>query len=109
MKLPYDSIIAPEKITRYLLQWRPENDKSGFLARGGYKLSEWEKLSTDIKEQFLPLDAHLLETTDYGEIYEIRGKLVGPNEVALNTVTIWMTERVSKQTKLITLYPDRKA
>lgn len=36
MKLPSDAIIAIEKITNYLLQWRPENDKSQILAQAGY-------------------------------------------------------------------------
>ncbi len=57
----------------------------------------------------LSLEAHFVNTTEYGDIYEIRGRLVGPNEVALEVVTIWMTERPSKETKFITLYPDRKA
>jgi hypothetical protein len=33
MKLPDDTLIASEKVTRYLLQQRVEDDKSGFLAQ----------------------------------------------------------------------------
>ncbi len=51
MKLPPNSTIAPEKITRYLLQWRPENDKSAFLARAGYKSDEGQQLIHDIRTQ----------------------------------------------------------
>ncbi len=108
MKLPSDSIIAPGKLTEYLLKWRPENDKCGFLAQAGYVLENWERLLRDIREQILPLEAHFVETTDYGEVYEIRGLLLGPSGVELNVVTIWMTERASKQTKFITLYRDRR-
>ncbi len=36
MKLPSDAIIAIEKMANYLLQWRPENDKSQFLAPAVY-------------------------------------------------------------------------
>lgn len=34
MKLQADAIIAREKITDYLLKWRPDHDKSQFLAYG---------------------------------------------------------------------------
>jgi hypothetical protein len=49
MKLPLDSTIAREKITNYLLRWRPENDKSRFVGQAGYKLEEWEILAEDAK------------------------------------------------------------
>ncbi len=38
MKLPQDAIIAEAKITRYLLQWKPEDDKSKFLSQAGYEM-----------------------------------------------------------------------
>jgi hypothetical protein len=36
MKLPGDAVIANDKLVRYLLKWRPENDKSLYLAQAGY-------------------------------------------------------------------------
>src|SRR3981081_3838469 len=35
MKLPSDAIIAPDKLTHYLLVRQTRGDKSAFLARGG--------------------------------------------------------------------------
>jgi hypothetical protein len=55
MKLPHDAIIATRKITEYLLRWRPEDDKSAFLAQAGYTVETSERLVTDIREQLLPL------------------------------------------------------
>ena len=109
MKLPQDAIIAAEKLTLYLLQWQPENDKSGFLARAGYELANWQQLAMDLRQQLLPLDAQLQETTRWGELHEIRGRLTGPNGVALRVVTTWMKEPQTTLTKFITLFPDKRA
>lgn len=108
MKLPADALIAPEKLTHYLLRWRPEDDKSAFLAQAGYTLVNSDRLRHDIQTQLLPLDADFLELTEYGPKYLIRGSLRGPNGRELQVVTIWMTEEASQQTKFITLYPAHR-
>jgi len=56
----------------------------------------------------LPNDAELMRKTAYGDLFRIRGKLLGPNGVRLKVVTIWMTEEVSLDTKFITLFPDKE-
>jgi hypothetical protein len=38
MKISADAIIAPTKITQYLLLYRQEDDKSKFLAQADYNL-----------------------------------------------------------------------
>ena len=108
MILPADAIIATRKITEYLLRWRPEDDKSAFLAQAGYTLETSERLLSDIREQLLPLEAELVEETEYGPKYVIRGELEGPNERPLRVVSIWMTEDATGETKFVTLYPDKR-
>jgi hypothetical protein len=108
MKLPGDAIIAMRKMTEYLLRWRPEDDKSAFLAQAGYTIGTADRLATDIREQLLPLEAELIEETEYGPKYLIRGPLAGPNGRALRVVSIWMTEDATGETKFVTLYPDKR-
>ena len=108
MKLPDDSIISSEKITEYLLKWKPDNDKSKFLAQAGYSSDNWQRLSDDIRAQILPIEAKLLSKTAYGDLYRIRGKLRGPNGVSLRVITVWMAEYATRQTKFITLFPDKE-
>lgn len=108
MKLPDKSIISQEKITDYLLKWQPDNDKSRFLAEAGYSLDNWQRLLGDIRNQVLPIEAQLVRKTAYGDLFEIRGKLVGPNNVSLSVVTIWIKKNRSQQTKFITLFPDKE-
>jgi hypothetical protein len=106
VKLPEDSHIAPEKLTRYLLVPQARGDKSAYLALTGYTLDNVTTLLTDLRAQILNQDATALEKTTYGQLYEIRAQLVGPSGRALRVRTIWMTEYLSGATKFITLIPD---
>lgn len=108
MKLPENSIIAEEKLTRYLLVPQTRSDKSAFLARAGYRLDNFEDLLRDLRSQILPLDANVIESGKFGVYYEIHGTLIGPNSVALSVRTVWMKEYLSDMTKFITLLPDKR-
>jgi hypothetical protein len=106
MRLPADAIIAREKMTRYLLIRQARGDKSAFLARAGYASETADQLLHDLRTQLLPLDATQLHSTGFGDFYEIRGALTGPNGIALSVRSIWMKEYLSGVTKFITLIPE---
>ncbi len=108
MKISENAIITREKITDYLLKWQPDNDKSKFLARAGYSSDNWQRLLEDIRTQILRIEAELMRKTAYGDLFRIRGKLLGPNGVSLRVITVWMAEYASRQTKFITLFPDKE-
>lgn len=108
MKLSSDAVISIEKMANYLLTWRPENDKSRFLALAGYTENDAVRLANDIRQQLLTLDAELEGNTEYGDVYMMVGSLVGPNGRALRVTSIWMIERSTSQTKFITLYPAKE-
>jgi len=107
MRLPPDTVIATEKVTRYLLRWREEDDKSAFLARAGYTLDDAERLRSDIREQLLTREAEFIEQTEYGPKYRIRGTLTGPNGRVLRVVTVWMDDETAGKMKFLTLYPEK--
>jgi len=71
-------------------------------------LENWQRLLEDIRGQILLNEAEPMRKTAYGDLFKIRSKLLGPNGVSLRVVTIWMTEDVSRQTKFITLFPDKE-
>jgi hypothetical protein len=98
MRLPKDTVIAPSKLINYLLLFRPVDDKSKFLAQAGYSVNNWTQLEA-VSSQ---------EPNRFGDVYEIRGALTGPNRVMLRVVTVWMTEYQTGQTKFITLYPNKE-
>ena len=93
----------------YLLAWRPEHDKSRFLALAGYTVRHARRLKRDIRTQLLPLAAILDKRTAYGDMYRIRGTLAGPNGRSLSVVSIWMRESATGITKFITLFPDKES
>ena len=106
MKLPPDSEIARVKVTQYLLKLRDEDDKSKFLAQAGYTGAQAERLLQDLRD-LLAADAEFVQKTEYGDKYQICGKLTGPNGRSVSIITIWMIERATGKTKFITLYPDK--
>jgi hypothetical protein len=108
MKLPADSVIAPEKVTNYLLARQARGDKSAFLARAGYTTANPERLLHDLRSQVLSQEAVVLQETKFGQFYEIRALVTGPNGNRLRIRSIWMKEHLSGVTKFITLVPDRK-
>jgi hypothetical protein len=109
VKLSRDATIAPAKLNLYLLVWRSVDDKSKFLAQAGYGLGNWTQLETDLRDQILSLEAvPSSESNRFGQVYEIRGNLVGPNGLSLAIWTIWMVEFETGVTKFITLSPDRR-
>ncbi|MBC8184808.1 hypothetical protein H8E88_27255 [candidate division KSB1 bacterium] len=108
MQLPLNSLIAQEKIKDYLLTHRIRNDKSKWLAYSGYTLENWQLLENDLRSQMLHRNATLIENTQYGQMYEIKGELKGPNSKILFVCTIWMKEHSSGLTKFITMYPDKR-
>ena len=107
MKLPQDALIAPKKISHYLLVWREENDKSGFLATAGYTSKDARQLAEDLRTQLLPGKAEQLDRGEYGGKYIIRGRLKGPNGRVLNVISVWMIENSTGRAKFVTLYPDK--
>ena len=108
MRLPADTIIAEEKLARYLLLPQARGDKSAFLARAGYAMGTIDRLLEDLRTQVLPLEAVLLASNKFGRYYEIRGTLTGHNTKTLAVRTIWMTEHLSGITKFVTLIPDKR-
>jgi hypothetical protein len=108
MKLSQDSIISERKIRGYLLLPRIEDDKSGFLAIAGYQLDNWVQLVADLRRHIDENDALLIRTTQYGDMYEIRGSLTGPNGKALNVITVWIRLHANRETRFVTLIPDKE-
>ncbi len=109
MKLPENTLIDPEKLTQYLLVLRKRNDKFRWLAQAGYTFENWQLLEEDLRTQILSLDAIPAENTNYGQMYEILGKLTGPNGNTLAVCTMWMTEAATGDTKFITMFPDKES
>lgn len=100
MKLPSNSIIATEKITNYLLQFREKADKSKFMSLGGYTLDNWEELEHDIRLLLENGEAEFSRTDNFGDYYVVFGNLRN-----LHVKTVWLLEKGTEIPKFITLIP----
>jgi len=108
MKLPRDAIISESKLKEYLLAPRTEDDKSGFLALAGYSLQTWRELQRDLRREVEERDALLIRTTQYGEMYHIKGQMKGPNGTILDVITIWIKLHATGEVRFVTLVPDKE-
>ena len=103
MYLNRNAVIASKKLTEYLLIHLPKDDKSEYLAKGGYTLDNWQQLEQDLREQILSLEAQPTLKTQYGQKYQIVTSLNCPNGKVLKIKTIWIvTDQI---TQFVTLFP----
>lgn len=109
MKLPTNVIIPREKLTKYLLIFRPESDKSQFLAQAGFTQSNPDMLEASLREMIATYEATLDRRNYYGDFYRVEGILRGANNCDLLVVTIWIIQaNQDGYYRFVTLKPWRK-
>ena len=69
---------------------------------------KFERHKFKLEKKIASLESEV-ENTKYGQMYEIRGKIAGPNGRTLTVCTMWMTETATGDTKFITMYPDKES
>ena len=105
MKIPGDAIIPEPKLTKYLLVFKPRNDKSQFLAQAGFTLDNWQTLKIAIQQLNQSVEAVADRTDEYGTFYNVRGGISGVNGINLSVVTIWLERKSDGKFQFITLVP----
>jgi hypothetical protein len=106
VKIPADAVIPEPKLTKYLLVPQLRNDKSKFLAQGGFSEANPEDLELAIRRLILENDAVEDRTDQFGTFYEVTGRLRGVNGIDLGVVTIWLHQSIDSNFRFITLIPD---
>ena len=109
MKLPSNIVIAEAKLRDYLLTQRSEDDESGFLALAGYSQTNWRQLESDIRQLAGVEEADLISKSQYGDMYELKGCLTGPNGKVLYVSAFWITLEATGETRFVTLVPDKRS
>ncbi|MEP6756287.1 MAG: DUF6883 domain-containing protein [Chthonomonadales bacterium] len=108
MKIPQDAIIEEQKLSEYLLAPRNEDDKSGFLALGGFTLPDTTPLRNAILKHIGEHNASPQRQNTYGRIYAVSGDLVGVNGYTLEITTIWILLNHDERFHFVTLKPERR-
>jgi hypothetical protein len=106
VKIPDDSVIPFEKLTRYLLVIKVRNDKSKYLAQAGFTPENPEALLQAIRVLTGAVEAEQEKTTDYGTFYQVKGDLIGVNGVRISVITVWLSRKSDGKFQFITLIPD---
>lgn len=108
MKLPNadQAIIPPEKLRDYLLSSSHPigKFKAVFFKKIGYHEDSWQQLETAIR-LLLTQEAHEGKQTNFGQKYEIKGKIVGPSGKSADIVTVWIILNDEVMPRFITAYP----
>lgn len=101
------AIISPEKLREYLLS--PSHPigryKAALFRLYGYDQDRWEMLENDIRS-ILTNGADVLESTEYGAKYAVRGTITGPNGRRLAIVTVWIILTNEAAPRFVTAYPE---
>jgi hypothetical protein len=107
MKIPLDAIIAPAKLTQYLLRLRPRDDKSRLLGRLGFSIDAPDDLEAAIRLHARQGDALLDEQDVYGDHFVVAGHLAGPKG-KLFIESVWVRRTGETSIRFVTLKPARE-
>jgi len=100
MRIPPEKIEIPEeKITDYLLVQKAKNDKLAFLFKLGYSTENAQESAQDIKYIATNYEALLQQKTQFGEVYEVKGKLK-----SAEVITIWLLRTDADKFRFITSF-----
>lgn len=101
--------VAPEKITRYLLDpANPRNRGKAAIFFGiGYTRELWERLAMDLLAHGQTFPVETEEQRDVDRVYTVFGPLVGPNGATRLIRTVWQIDAGTHVPRLITAAPAR--
>ncbi len=108
MYIPVDAIIPEDKLTLYLLVPKLRNDKSQYLARGGFVQTNHDQLIQAIRAMNTLYEASEDGNNEYGTFYRVDGILIGVNGVDLSVTTIWIHRFIDELYQFVTLKPCRE-
>lgn len=113
MKLPNakQAIIAPQKITHYLLNTtHPRGGpKAAFFLHFGFSVAQWEQLAEALLQHATMHSVATTLETPEGIHYVIDGALLTPDERNPVVRAVWTIDTGSMRPRLITAHPLKGA
>jgi hypothetical protein len=101
------AVVEPAKVRDYLLS--REHPIGRFKARvfgsAGYRSDNWQQLQRDLQVIAQSADAVLTRAEAYGQFFEIRGILHGPDGT-LPVLTVWILRTGESFPRFVTAYPS---
>ena len=109
MKLPNPDklVIEREKIANYLLN--PEHrfgaSKARFFTGFGFRIEEWERLATALREHGRRHEVARVRETGFGPRYVFEGELNTPSGRSPQVRAVWQMDEGAVAPRLISAYP----
>ena len=109
MKLPngQKATVDERKIREYLLS--PSHPvgrfKAKFFGSVGFTLENWSGFGSELQRVAAEGEAELIEETEYGRKYLIRGRIAGPGARPANVDSVWIIRAGDDTPRLVTVYP----
>jgi Domain of unknown function (DUF6883) len=102
------AIIDPRKIRDYLLsEGHPVGRfKARFFARLGFATERWQDLRAQLEAMALQEEAEVVERTEYGQKYVVRGTIVGVAGQPAKVLTVWIVLHDERVPRFVTAYPE---
>jgi hypothetical protein len=101
------AIIAPEKLTAYLLNVSHKRGaaKARLLLGVGYRSDAPHRLASDLRDQHLSLEVTRTHENAYGVVYEIDGPIKTPSGRSIRFCSAWQVDTGTDVPRFITMYP----
>ena len=101
------AIIAPEKLTAYLLNVSHKRGaaKARLLLGVGYRSDAPHLLASDLRAQHLSLEVTRTHENPYGVVYEIEGPIKTPSGRSVRFCSVWQVDTGTDVPRFITMYP----
>ena len=113
MKLPgaERAVIDRSKVSDYLLsESHPIGRfKTPFFTALGYSAETWEALAGDLRNHAMEGEASATEANAYGQKYEVRGRLTGPEGREAALVAVWIVLHGEDFPRFVTAFPGPRS
>ena len=101
------AVVEPAKVRDYLLSREHPigRFKARVFAAAGYRSENWIQLQRDLQVVARSTDAVLTRSEPYGQFFEVRAILQGP-EGTLPVLTVWILRTGESMPRFVTAYPS---
>lgn len=104
------AVVDAAKIRDYLISTSHPvgRFKSAFFMALGYTAVEWATLARALRIHAAENEAVATEINEYGQKYEVRGKIQGPSGRAATVVAVWIVLHGEDFPRFVTAFPGAR-
>jgi hypothetical protein len=105
------AVLNADKVREYLLSdAHPVGRfKAAFFSGLGYSAAGWDVLAADLMAHAVENEASATENNEYGQKYEIRGRMAGPVGKTAVVVAVWIVLRGEDFPRFVTAFPGARS